>query len=99
MDPQEATMTDEPGGQEPRRTSATRGRRYKPQVLELAGGSRLVLAADGAIDQIDERGTTLQRWTPDDPAWPDEAIRFGLHPQAPTVAPHGRVEGSRPPRR
>ena len=45
-------MTDEPGGQEPRRTSATRGRRYKPQVLELADGSRLVLAADGAIDHI-----------------------------------------------
>jgi hypothetical protein len=92
-------MTDEPSGQESQRASATRGRRFKPQELELADGSRLVLAADGSIDQIDERGAMIHHWTPDDPAWPDEAIRFGLHPQAPTVAPHGRVQGTRPPRR
>lgn len=92
-------MTDEPGRQEPRPTSRTRGRRFKPQILELADGSKLVLSADGSIEQVDERGSVTHRWLPDDPAWPDEAIRFGLHPQAPTVAPHGRVQGTRLPRR
>jgi hypothetical protein len=27
---------------------------------------------------------------PDDPEWPDQALRFGLHPQAPTVTPPAR---------
>jgi hypothetical protein len=92
-------MTDELGGREPRQTSATRGRRFKPQALELADGSKLVLGSDGTIDQIDVHGAIVHRWRPDDAAWPDEAIRFGLHPQAATVAPHGRVQGTRPPRR
>ncbi len=92
-------MTEQPGGHESQRTSTTRGRRYKPQTLELADDSKLVLSTDGSIEQVDERGSVTRRWMPDDPAWPDEAIRFGLHPQAPTVAPHGRVEGTRPPRR
>jgi hypothetical protein len=39
-------------------------------------------------------------WLPDDPEWPDQAIRFGLHPQAPTVTPPGRRgRGTKPPRR
>ena len=93
-------MTDEPGKRGPKRTSATRGRRFKPHALDLPDGGRLILNADGSIDQLDDRGSTTQRWRADDPAWPDEAIRFGLHPQPPTVKPHGRsVQGSKPPRR
>ena len=92
-------MTDELGGRESPRTRATRGRRFKPHTLELADGGRLVLGVDGSIDHIDERGTGMQRWDPDDPEWPDQAIRFGLYPQAPTIAPHGQVQGAKPPRR
>ena len=91
-------MTDEPGGREPQ-TPSTKGRRFKPHELELGDGGRLVLAADGSIDHVDERGASLHRWLPDDPEWPDQAIRFGLHPQAATVTPHGQVQGTKPPRR
>jgi hypothetical protein len=65
----------------------------------LPDGGELVLAADGSIEQLDAAGTTTHRWTLDQPEWPDHAIRFGLQTQARTVAPHGRVEGTRPPRR
>jgi hypothetical protein len=92
-------MTDEPDGRESPRTPAPRRRRYKPQELGLAGGGRLVLRVDGSIDHVDAQGTTTQSWAPDHPEWPEHAIRFGLHSQAPTVAPHGRVPGTRPPRR
>jgi len=93
-------MTDEPGGREPSRTPATRGRGFKPRGLGLADGSRLVLGKDGSIDHIDVHGSRVHRWMPDDPEWPDQAIRFGLHPQAPTVTPDGRhVQGTNPPRR
>ncbi len=92
-------MTEEPGGREPPRTPATRGRRFKPHELKLADGGRLVLSVDGSIDHIDERGSTMHRWQPGDPEWPDQAIRFGLYPQARTVAPHGQVQGAKPPRR
>jgi len=92
-------MTDEPGEREPPLTPATRGRRFKPQALELDDGGKLVLGADGSIDHIDEHGSMMHRWSPDDPEWPDRAIRFGLHPQARTVTPHGQVQGTKPPRR
>ncbi len=92
-------MTDELGGRELSPTPTTRGRRFKPHELELADGGRLVLGADGSIDHIDERGSTMQRWKPDDPEWPDHAIRFGLYPQARTTTPHGQVQGTKPPRR
>ena len=92
-------MTDEPGEPEPIREPAPRGRRFKPQQLGLADGGKLVLRADGSIDQVDAGGTTTHRWTPDEPEWPDHAIRFGLQTRSQTVAPHGRVEGTRPPRR
>ena len=89
-------MTDE---FEPPRTPAPRGRRFKPHELELADGSRLVLGVDGSIERVDDHGSTTHSWTPDDPGWPDQAIRFGLHPRAPTVTPHGRrVQDTRPPR-
>lgn len=92
-------MTDELSGREPPRTPATRGRRFKPHELELADGGRLVLSADGSIDHIDDHGSTMHRWKPDDPEWPDQAIRFGLRPQEPTVTPQGPVQGTKPPRR
>ena len=92
-------MTDEPGGRELSRTPVTRGRRFKPHELALADGGRLVLGVGGSIDQLDDRGSITRSWTPDDPEWPDQAIRFGLRPQAPTVTPHGQVPGTRPPRR
>jgi hypothetical protein len=92
-------MTNEPEGRESPRTPTTRGRRFKPHALELADGGKLVLEADGSIDQLDDHGSRVHRWTPDDPEWPDRAIRFGLRPQAPTVTPQGPVQGTKPPRR
>jgi hypothetical protein len=80
------------------RSPASRRRRFKRREFEIADGGRLVLDVDGAIRRLDDHGVTTQTWTPDDPAWPNEAIRFGLHIQAPTVAPHGRVPGAKPPR-
>jgi hypothetical protein len=73
-------------------------RRIKRRELELADGGRLVLDVDGAIRRLDDHGDTIRTWTPDDPDWPNQAIRFGLHFQAHTVAPHGRVTGAKPPR-
>lgn len=92
-------MNDELGGREPPSTTATPGRRFKPHELELADGGRLVLGVDGSIERIDERGSMMHRWKHDDPEWPDQAIRFGLHPQARTTTPHGQVQGTKPPRR
>jgi hypothetical protein len=92
-------MTDELGGRQPPRTPAARGRRFKPHAAELTDGSRLVLGVDGSIDHVDDQGSRMHGWKPGDPGWSDQAIRFGLHPQAPTVAPHGRrVQESKPPR-
>jgi hypothetical protein len=92
-------MTDEPSGREPQLTPATRGRRFKPRELDVADGGRLVLDVDGSIDHIDGHGTTKHSWKLDDPEWPDQAIRFGLFPQARTATPHGQVQGTKPPRR
>jgi len=78
---------------------APRGRRFKRHELELADGGKLVLGVDGSISHVHEDGTSAQSWTPDDPEWPDQAIRFGLHPQVPTVRPQDRgVPGTKPPR-
>lgn len=92
-------MTDQPSGRERPRSPATGGRRFKPHELELADGGKLVLGVDGSIDHVDARGSTVQRWQLDDREWPDQAIRFGLYPQARTVTPHGQVQGAKPPRR
>ena len=93
-------MTDEPGGRGASLTPATRGRRYRPHAIDLADGSRLVLGKDGSIDRIDDHGSEVHRWKPDDPEWADQAIRFGLHPQASTITPQGRdVQGTKPPGR
>ena len=92
-------MTDESARRASPKAPASRGRRYKPQSLALADGSKLVLRADGSIEHLDAQGASAESWTPDQSGWADEAIRFGLHSQTPTVAPHGRVPGTRPPRR
>ena len=93
-------MTDKIRGSELTRAPASRGRRFKPHELKLSDGGRLVLGADGSIEHLDGQGARMQRWKPDHPEWPDQAIRFGLHQQAPTVTPPGRyVQGSKPPRR
>lgn len=77
-----------------------RGPRFKRRELELADGGRLVLDTDGSIKHVDDHGDTRHSWAPDDPEWSHQAIRFGLHPQGPTVTPQGRyVEGTKPPRR
>jgi hypothetical protein len=92
-------MNDELVGREPARTHAPRRRRFKRHELELADGGRLVLDIDGSIEHVDEHGYPTHSWAPDDPDWPNQAIRFGLHPQAPTVTPPGRrVQGTKPPR-
>jgi hypothetical protein len=92
-------MNDEPVRREPSRTATPRGRRFRRHELELADGGRLVLGVDGTIDRVDALGSTTHSWTPDDPEWPDQAIRFGLHPEAPTVAPQGRsVQRTKLPR-
>ncbi len=78
---------------------AARGHRFRHHELELVDGGKLVLGIDGSIDHLDVAGATTESWAPDDPAWPDQAIRFGLRPQAPTVRPHDRgVPGTRPAR-
>lgn len=92
-------MNDEVVQRDPSRTPVPRSRRYKRHELELADGGKLVLGGDGSIDHLDADGSKTHSWMPDDPEWPDQAIRFGLHPQAPTVKPEGRrVQGTRPPR-
>ena len=78
--------------------AAPRGRRYRRHVVELAGSGRLVLGVDGSIQRFDAAGATTDVWTPDDPGWPDQALRFGIRPQAMTVAPHvRRDQGSKTP--
>ena len=78
---------------------ATRVRRYRRRELALPGGGRLVLSTDGSLVRLDGAGAVEHSWAPDDPEWPQQAIRFGLRIQAPTIAPPGRfVGGTRPPR-
>ncbi len=91
-------MTDEPGNQEAARPAAPHGRRYRRHAIELADGGRLALDVDGTIRRSDAAGGATQSWTPDDPGWPDQAIRFGLRPQPATVTPQGRrVPGPKGP--
>jgi len=69
---------------------AAAGHRYKRRRLELVEGGALVLRGDGSIQQTDAAGETTGTWGVGDPEWARHAIRFGLQPQAQTVAPHGR---------
>lgn len=92
-------MTDPPKRQGPAGTPPSQGRQFKPSQLELADGVRLSLRADGSIAQLDAHGATTHSWKPDEVGWPDQALRFGLHPQALTVAPHDhRHQGTKPRR-
>lgn len=90
-------MTDEPVRPDPSPAPAPRGRRYRRHELALADGGRLVLGGDGTIVHVGADGATTRSWAPDDPEWPDQALRFGLRPQVPTVAPTGRVQATKPP--
>jgi len=92
-------MNDEITGREAERAHDPRGRRFKRHELELTDGGRLVLNIDGSIDQIGADDSVTHSWMPDDPEWPDQALRFGLHPQAPTVTPPARrAQGTKAPR-
>lgn len=65
-------------------------RRYRRRKLELPEGGQLVLHGNGSISQTDAAGETVGTWAAGEPDWARHAIRFGLMPQAETVAPHGR---------
>jgi len=64
--------------------------RYKRREIGLAEGGKLILQPDGSISLVDGAGAASGAWAPGDPDWAGHAIRFGLQPQAETVAPHGR---------
>ena len=92
-------MNDALDQQEPSPARAPRGRRYRRHELQLADGGKLVLGVDGTIAHLDAEGSTTRSWVPDDPEWAGHALRFGLRPPAPTVAPQGRgVQATKPPR-
>ena len=65
-------------------------RRYRRKQVALSDGGKLLLEVDGTIRHLDGEGSTVRSWTPSDPDWPNQAIRFGLRPEPTTVAPHGR---------
>jgi hypothetical protein len=72
--------------------------RYRPRRLTVGDAETLALHGDGTIEHRDAAGAVLGRWTPDEPAWADHAVRFGLQPSATTVPPRGRyVPGAKPP--
>ena len=66
------------------------GRRYRRHELALPDGGRLRIGVDGTIERIDSDGSTARSWPVGDPDWPNQAIRFGLRPQAATVTPRGQ---------
>lgn len=65
-------------------------RRYRRGKVALRDGGRLLLAVDGTIRRLDAEGSAVRAWSPSDPDWPNQAIRFGLRPEPATVAPHGQ---------
>jgi hypothetical protein len=64
--------------------------RYKRREIGLAEGGKLILHPDGSISLLDPAGAIGGAWSPGEAEWASHAIRFGLQPQAATVAPHGR---------
>jgi hypothetical protein len=71
--------------------------RFRPRRLQNANGELLVLAGNGTLERRDANGVMLQRWSPEDAGWADQAIRLGLHASPTTVAPSGRfVPDSKP---
>ena len=88
-------MTDEPNQPAAATAPTHRGRRYRRRELALADGAR---RTDGSIEHRDAAGAVTETWAPDDAAWPDHAIRFGIRPQTDTVRPDGhRGKGPNPP--
>ncbi len=71
-------------------TPGGRGRRYRRHEVSVSTGGKLVLEVDGTIRHLDVEGSTVRSWSPSDPDWPSQAIRFGLRPEPTTVAPHGQ---------
>jgi hypothetical protein len=67
-----------------------RRRRYRRHELALPDGGTLRLGVDGTIVRLEADGSTTRSWAVADPDWPNQAIRFGLRPEAPTVTPHGQ---------
>ena len=67
-----------------------RRRRYRRHELALPDGGRLRLGVDGTIEHLEADGSTTRSWAVADPDWPNQAIRFGLRPEPPTVTPHGQ---------
>jgi hypothetical protein len=67
-----------------------RGRRYRRHELALPDGDMLRLCVDGTIERLAADGSTKRSWPLTDPDWPNQAIRFGLRPQPPTVTPRGQ---------
>jgi hypothetical protein len=65
-------------------------RHFKRREILLAEGGKLVLNGDGSISQLDASGESVGTWATGEAEWSSHAIRFGLQPQAITVAPHGR---------
>jgi hypothetical protein len=72
------------------RQAATHGHHYRRREIELAEGGKLVLDTDGSIRQVDADGAGIGAWSPGEPEWARQAIRFGLRPESQTVAPNSR---------
>lgn len=66
------------------------GRRYRRHEITLADGGRLALHPNGSIDHVAEDGSVVESWDPGHPEWAQHALRFGIRPQAVTVAPRPR---------
>ncbi len=91
-------MPDEATKAVPAHNAVPHHRRYRHHVIDLADGGKLVLSADGSIERSDAAGTSTNVWATEDPGWPDQALRFGIRPQATTVAPRvRRDQGSKAP--
>ena len=71
-------------------SASTPARRYRPRRLQLPDGELLVLRGDGVIEHRDAAGAVAQSWSPEDPEWPQRALRFGIHAAPRTVKPSGR---------
>ena len=65
-------------------------RPYRPRRLELTDGEVMVLRGDGVIEHRDAAGAVAHSWSPEDPEWPQRALRFGIHTAPRTVKPSGR---------
>jgi hypothetical protein len=73
------------------------GHAFRRRELALPDGGKLILHPDGAISEVDGAGATVAGWATGDAEWARHAIRFGVLPQAPTIAPpDSRTADSKP---